>query len=112
MAGIVANVAQLTECPWPGCCRRDVGMDEISSRLDSSSIFQIVKCVHNLARLLGGTVFIALLQQPLETFNSFDDNVLLSKGHVVYHGPPEMILDHVEGLGFTLPPCKGIADFL
>lgn len=54
----------------------------------------------------------ALLQPAPETFELFDDVLLLSEGYVVYLGPREKILDFFETLGFRLPPRKGIADFL
>ena len=87
-------------------------MDEISTGLDSSTTFQIVKCIGNYTHLLDATVLMALLQPAPETFELFDDILLLSEGHVVYHGPRETILDFFESMGFKCPERKGIADFL
>lgn len=56
-------------------------------------------------------VFMALLSLPPETFELFDDIVLLSDGYLVHQGPQEGALDFFNALGFQLPPCKGIADF-
>jgi hypothetical protein len=36
----------------------------------------------------------------------------LVPGVVVYHGPREQVVPFFEGLGFRLPPRKGVADFL
>ena len=55
-------------------------MDEISTGLDSSTTFQIIKCLRNFAHLQLGTVFISLLQPPPEVYNLFDDVLLLSEG--------------------------------
>ena len=38
--------------------------------------------------------------------------MLLSEGHIVYHGPREEVLPFFESLGFQLPERKGLADFL
>lgn len=37
---------------------------------------------------------------------------LRSEGQVVYHGPREQVMPFFNSLGFTLPPRKGVADFL
>ena len=55
-------------------------MDEISTGLDSSTTFQIMKCLRDFAHLRMGTVFISLLQPPPEVYNLFDDIMLLSEG--------------------------------
>lgn len=55
-------------------------MDEISTGLDSSTTFQIIKCLRDFAHLRLGTVFISLLQPPPEVYNLFDDILLLSEG--------------------------------
>ncbi|CAI0544500.1 unnamed protein product, partial [Linum tenue] len=92
--------------------RKTLLMDEISTGLDSSTTYQIVKCMGNFVHLMEGTVLMALLQPPPETFNLFDDLILLSEGHLVYAGPREEVLEFFQSLGFQLPPRKGVADFL
>lgn len=92
--------------------RKALFMDEISTGLDSSTTFQIVKCLGNFVHLMEATVVIALLQPAPETFNLFDDVILLSEGHIVYHGPRADILEFFESIGFRSPPRKGVADFL
>ncbi|CAK9221411.1 unnamed protein product [Sphagnum troendelagicum] len=92
--------------------KKTLFMDEISTGLDSITTFQIVKCMRNFVHLLEGTVLMALLQPVPETFELFDDILLLAEGQVVFLGPREKIFNFFEGLGFKLPPRKGIADFL
>ncbi|KAK7387230.1 hypothetical protein VNO78_27860 [Psophocarpus tetragonolobus] len=92
--------------------RKALFMDEISTGLDSSTTFQIVKCIRNFVHQMEATVMIALLQPAPETFELFDDLVLLSGSYVVYQGPRENVLEFFESLGFKLPPRKGVADFL
>lgn len=92
--------------------RKTLFMDEISTGLDSSTTFQIVKCIGNFVHQMDGTVLMSLLQPAPETFDLFDDLLLLSEGYVVYQGPRAEVLEFFESLGFKLPPRKGVADFL
>ncbi|XP_071737932.1 ABC transporter G family member 31-like [Rutidosis leptorrhynchoides] len=92
--------------------RKTLFMDEISTGLDSSTTFQIVKCTKNFVHQMEATVLMALLQPAPETFDLFDDLVLLSEGHMVYSGPREEVLNFFESLGFQKPRRKGTADFL
>jgi len=87
-------------------------MDEISTGLDSSTTFQIVECLRQFCHVMEATIFMSLLQPAPETFELFDDVVLLSEGQIVYHGPREHILEFFEQCGFKCPDRKGIADFL
>ncbi|KAI3806303.1 hypothetical protein L1987_22202 [Smallanthus sonchifolius] len=87
-------------------------MDEISTGLDSSTTYQIVKCLKNFVHQMEATVLMALLQPAPETFDLFDDLILLSEGHMVYEGPREEVLNFFGSLGFQKPLRKGTADFL
>ncbi|MCD9641747.1 transcription factor [Datura stramonium] len=87
-------------------------MDEISTGLDSSTTFSIVNCLRHSVQLLKGTAVISLLQPAPETYNLFDDIILLSDGYIVYQGPREAVLDFFESMGFKCPERKGVADFL
>ncbi|EPS74137.1 hypothetical protein M569_00618, partial [Genlisea aurea] len=92
--------------------RKTLFMDEISTGLDSSTTFQIVNCVKNFVHIMEGTVLMALLQPAPETFELFDDIILLCEGHIVYQGPRTGVVEFFESLGFRLPPRKSVADFL
>lgn len=87
-------------------------MDEISNGLDSSTTFQIINSLRQAIHILSGTAVISLLQPAPETYNLFDDILLLSDGQIVYHGPREDVLDFFESMGFICPDRKGVADFL
>ncbi|GKD29304.1 hypothetical protein Tco_1240082 [Tanacetum coccineum] len=54
-------------------------MDEISTTLDISTMFQIVKYMQQVAHLTESTIFMSLLQPAPETFDLFDDIVLGGK---------------------------------
>ncbi|GLT42698.1 hypothetical protein SLA2020_166840 [Shorea laevis] len=87
-------------------------MDEISNGLDTSTTFQIVTCLQQLAHITKGTLLISLLQPAPETFDLFDDIMLMAEGKIVYHGPRTCIQEFFENCGFRCPPRKGVADFL
>jgi ABC-type multidrug transport system ATPase subunit len=91
---------------------RALFMDEISTGLDSSTTFQIVNSIRQTIHIVGGTAVIALLQPAPETYELFDDIILLSDGQVVYNGPHEHVLEFFESVGFKCPQRKGVADFL
>ncbi|KAL1209986.1 ABC transporter G family member 33 [Cardamine amara subsp. amara] len=87
-------------------------MDEITNGLDSSTAFQIVKSLQQLAHITNATVFVSLLQPAPESYDLFDDIVLMAEGKIVYHGPREEVLKFFEECGFQCPERKGVADFL
>ncbi|KAF8008256.1 hypothetical protein BT93_K2047 [Corymbia citriodora subsp. variegata] len=87
-------------------------MDEISTGLDSSTTFQIITCLQQLAHITESTILVSLLQPAPETFDLFDDIMLMAEGHIVYHGPRTDVLSFFEHCGFKCPMRKGIADFL
>ncbi|KAH7652106.1 Sulfate-transporting ATPase protein [Dioscorea alata] len=87
-------------------------MDEISTGLDSSTTFQIINSIRQSVHILGGTAVISLLQPAPETYELFDDIILLSDGRIVYQGPRENVIEFFESMGFRCPERKGIADFL
>ncbi|XP_024922481.2 pleiotropic drug resistance protein 3 [Ziziphus jujuba] len=87
-------------------------MDEISNGLDSSTTFQIVTCLQQLVHITDATVLVSLLQPAPETFNLFDDVILMAEGKIVYHGPRSNVLQFFEDCGFKCPTRKSVADFL
>ncbi|KAF5732935.1 pleiotropic drug resistance protein 1-like [Tripterygium wilfordii] len=87
-------------------------MDEISTGLDSSTTFQIVNSLKQSAQILNATSIISLLQPAPETYDLFDDIILLSDGQIVYQGPRELAMEFFESMGFRCPERKGVADFL
>ncbi|KAJ0110603.1 hypothetical protein Patl1_00802 [Pistacia atlantica] len=91
---------------------RALFMDKISNGLDSSTTFQIVTSLQQLAHITYSTILISLLQPALETFNLFDDIILMAEGKIVYHGPCSNVLEFFEHCGFKCPPRKRVAGFL
>ncbi|KAL2320057.1 hypothetical protein Fmac_029026 [Flemingia macrophylla] len=87
-------------------------IEEISTSLDSSAAFQIVRSLRQYVHILNETTIISLLQPAPETYDLFDDIILISDGQIVYQGPCEYVLDFFEPMGFKCPERKGVADFL
>ncbi|KAH7352813.1 hypothetical protein KP509_19G065500 [Ceratopteris richardii] len=87
-------------------------MDEISTGLDSSTTFQIVKCLRQTVHVMDATMLVSLLQPAPETYELFDDVILLAEGQIVYQGPREHVLDFFKSMGFKCPERKSTADFL
>ena len=55
-------------------------LDEVSTGLDSSTTYAIMKFLADMTHSLNYTTVIALLQPAPETYNLFDDVLLLSNG--------------------------------
>lgn len=87
-------------------------MDEISNGLDSSTTYQIIKYLRHSTHALDGTTMISLLQPAPETYELFDDIILLCEGKIVYQGPRDAALDFFAFMGFHCPERKNVADFL
>ncbi|KAK2646936.1 hypothetical protein Ddye_022131 [Dipteronia dyeriana] len=87
-------------------------MDEISTGLDSSTTFQIITYLQQMVHITDATALVSLLQPAPETFNLFDDVLLMAEGKIVYHGPCSHVLQYFEDCGFKCPERKGVADFL
>ncbi|XP_068650334.1 ABC transporter G family member 45-like [Aristolochia californica] len=87
-------------------------MDDISTGLDSSTTFEIIKFLSQMVHLMDFTMVISLLQPQPETFELFDDIILLCEGQIVYQGPRENVLEFFASMGFKCPERKNTADFL
>ncbi len=60
--------------------KRVLFMDEISTGLDSSTTFAIIKYLRDATHNLRYTTAIALLQPAPETYDLFDDIILIAEG--------------------------------
>jgi ABC-type multidrug transport system ATPase subunit len=72
----------------------------------------MINSLRQSIQILNGTALISLLQPTPETYELFDDIILLSDGQIVYQGPRENVLEFFEHVGFKCPERKGVADFL
>ena len=85
--------------------------DEPTTGLDSTSAFQVVKTLKDLASR-GRTVIITIHQPRSEIWSLFDNVVLLAKGSPVYFGSAVAAPTYFENLGYELPPFVNPAEHL
>lgn len=86
-------------------------LDEPTTGLDSTSAYQLVLTLKNLAKK-GRTIITTLHQPRSEIWRLFDRITLLSKGCALYSGSVERVVPYFEGLGHHLPEHYNPADFL
>ena len=87
-------------------------MDSVSNGLDSATTFDIMRATKNVADSLQSTFIVALLQPPPETFNLFDEIIILSEGQIIYHGARERVVEYFKSIGYEVPDFLDVADFL
>ncbi|ONM53994.1 ABC transporter G family member 34 [Zea mays] len=87
-------------------------MDDVSTGLDSSTTYEIMTFLRQMAHIMGLTIVISLLQPSIETLALFDDIILLCEGQIIYHGPRRHAVGFFRTIGFTCPSRKNVADFL
>ncbi|CAD7702122.1 unnamed protein product [Ostreobium quekettii] len=87
-------------------------MDDISTGLDSATLFSVIKWLRQATHSLRLTTIITLLQPPPETFMQFDDILMLAEGHSVFHGPVSQAVPFFTSLGFQCPVRKDSGSFL
>eukprot|EP00667_Euglena_gracilis_P001821 EG_transcript_1821 len=86
--------------------------DEISTGLDSATTFDICTAFKTVARTMHTTIAVSLLQPTPETFETFDDVLVMAEGQVVYLGARTEVLPYFAGLGFGCPKDTDTAEFL
>ena len=85
-------------------------IDEPTSGLSASGAAEIVSILHSLASHLHCTVIVTIHQPRTEILNIFDNLIVLSKGYMIYNGPPNEIDSYFEKMGYPLPLDDCIAD--
>lgn len=92
--------------------RRVIFFDDISTGLDSATTFSIIDSLVYLTHTFRLTTLFNLLQPPPETYNLFDNIIMLAEGKLLYFGPREGVLPFFASMGFSKPPEVEIGDFL
>ncbi|CAN9465310.1 unnamed protein product [Alternaria alternata] len=86
-------------------------LDEPTTGLDSTSAFQVIKTLQNLARN-GRTIIVTIHQPRSEIWDLFDNVVLLSRGSPAYAGSAKDCLPYFAKLGHEMPPFTNPAEYL
>ena len=86
-------------------------LDEVTTGLDASTAFQLMKTLKALARK-GRTIIITIHQPRSEIWSLFDNVLLLARGSPVYSGHVNGCLPYFESIGYQLPPFMNPAEYL
>lgn len=86
-------------------------LDEVTTGLDATSAFQLVRTLKNLAGK-GRTIVVTIHQPRSEIWGLFDRLILLSGGSPLYSGTVRECLPYFAGLGFPLPAFVNPAEHL
>jgi len=86
-------------------------LDEPTSGLDSSSAYQVVNLLKQLAQS-GRTIICTIHQPRASIFTSFDKISLLQNGHLMYYGPPKPIAKFFQRMGYEREEFDNIADYI
>ena len=86
-------------------------LDEVTTGLDATSAFQLVRTLKNLAGK-GRTIIVTIHQPRSEIWGLFDRLILLSGGSSLYSGTVRECLPYFAGLGFPLPAFVNPAEHL
>ncbi|GFR41754.1 hypothetical protein Agub_g2509 [Astrephomene gubernaculifera] len=89
-----------------------VMLDEMSTGLDSATLFTVIRWLGQAGRALQLTTVASLLQPPPEVFGLFDDVILMAAGRILYHGPVSDVVPHFRSLGLHCPDRKDVPSFL
>ncbi|GAX73712.1 hypothetical protein CEUSTIGMA_g1165.t1 [Chlamydomonas eustigma] len=87
-------------------------LDEISTGLDSATLFNIISTLRRVVDTFKSTMIISLLQPPPEVFFAFQELMLMAQGRIVYHGPVGDAVAFFIKLGFVFPQRKDVPSFL
>ncbi|KAI4300801.1 hypothetical protein L6164_034135 [Bauhinia variegata] len=84
-------------------------LDEPTSGLDSASAFYVIQALTKIAH--DGKIVVCSVHQPSgETFDLFDDLLLLSSGETVYFGAAKKALKFFTDAGFPCPTTRNPSD--
>lgn len=88
-------------------------LDEMSTGLDSATLFTVIRWLSKWCHAMKSTTVISLLQPPPEVFQLFDDVLIFSgQGQEIYHGPVQDAVPFFATLGFDCPTRKDVPSYL
>ncbi|MBA0792719.1 hypothetical protein Gohar_017193, partial [Gossypium harknessii] len=70
----------------------------------------MVTCLQQLAHMIGSTILVSILQPTLETFDLFDDIILMAEGKIVYHGVRSDVRPFFEHCGLSAHHGKVLSE--
>ncbi|CAF1027601.1 unnamed protein product [Didymodactylos carnosus] len=85
--------------------------DEPTTGLDSSTARNVMEYLYELSRK-GRTIIFSIHQPRYSIYKLFDVVVLLSAGHLVYHGRANQLLPYFSSIGYECERYDNPADFI
>lgn len=102
----VSVASQLITCP------KILFLDEPTSGLDSTASYEVISYVKKLA-IANNLIIIASIHQPsTNTFQLFNNLLLLSGGKTCYFGPVSEVPSYFENIGYPIPPHTNPAEYI
>eukprot|EP01055_Gregarina_sp_Pseudo9_P002135 Gregarina_sp_Pseudo_9__2134@NODE_248_length_3438_cov_12_274787_g231_i0_p1_GENE_NODE_248_length_3438_cov_12_274787_g231_i0NODE_248_length_3438_cov_12_274787_g231_i0_p1_ORF_typecomplete_len1034_score330_48ABC2_membrane/PF01061_24/0_0015ABC2_membrane/PF01061_24/2e36ABC_tran/PF00005_27/6_3e25ABC2_membrane_3/PF12698_7/4_5e02ABC2_membrane_3/PF12698_7/8_6e12AAA_21/PF13304_6/0_24AAA_21/PF13304_6/0_0011AAA_15/PF13175_6/0_00097AAA_15/PF13175_6/2AAA_16/PF13191_6/4_3e05AAA_16/PF13191_6/1_8e03AAA_29/PF13555_ len=89
-----------------------VFLDEPTTGLDSNLAYELVSILKNIAREKNKTIVASIHQPSQKAFELFDRVVLISNGHLIYHGPGSEAVGFLSSTGRKIPRSFSPPDFL
>ncbi|GFS06723.1 ATP-binding cassette sub-family G member 2-like [Elysia marginata] len=85
-------------------------LDEPTTGLDASTANAVMNLLKRMSEK-GRNIIFSIHQPRYSIFRLFDSLMLLSHGHVVYHGPSSKALDHFSAIGYECEEHNNPPDF-
>ncbi|KAF5864536.1 hypothetical protein ETB97_007368 [Aspergillus alliaceus] len=102
----VSVASQLITCP------KILFLDEPTSGLDSTASYEVISYVKKLA-IANNLIIIASIHQPsTNTFQLFNNLLLLSGGKTCYFGPVSEVPSYFENIGYPVPRHTNPAEYI
>lgn len=86
-------------------------LDEPTTGLDTFTAYTVVMSLKRLAQQ-GRTVVATIHQPSTETFNLFDDILILSRGRIAYFGPVSELINYFARHGYPCPKYSNPSDYI
>ncbi|GME88916.1 unnamed protein product [[Candida] boidinii] len=86
--------------------------DNATRGLDAATALEFVRALKTSAVVLDTTQLIATYQCSQDTYNLFDNVIVLYEGYQIYFGPGTKAKSYFENMGYECPSRQTTADFL
>lgn len=101
----VSIAAQIIDTP------QIIFLDEPTSGLDSTSAYNVIRAIVQMARARKLTVVATIHQPNTDTYSLFDKILLLARGKTIYFGSREDAPNYFAHIGHPVPNYANPADF-
>eukprot|EP01053_Blabericola_migrator_P001521 Blabericola_migrator_1__1520@NODE_13_length_24280_cov_225_960393_g10_i0_p3_GENE_NODE_13_length_24280_cov_225_960393_g10_i0NODE_13_length_24280_cov_225_960393_g10_i0_p3_ORF_typecomplete_len1072_score160_40ABC2_membrane/PF01061_24/0_00077ABC2_membrane/PF01061_24/7_6e35ABC_tran/PF00005_27/3_4e24ABC2_membrane_3/PF12698_7/3_8e02ABC2_membrane_3/PF12698_7/4_5e09AAA_21/PF13304_6/9_5e07AAA_15/PF13175_6/0_0031AAA_15/PF13175_6/0_56AAA_16/PF13191_6/9e05AAA_25/PF13481_6/7_6e05AAA_22/PF13401_6/0_00011AAA_29/P len=89
-----------------------VFLDEPTTGLDSNLAYELIFILKKIAKEKNKTIIASIHQPNQKAFELFDSVVLISNGHLIYHGPGADSVQFMRNTGRVIPRSFSPPDFL